>query len=479
MKPREFEPFRAPQGLHHTLAVGMPAWALGLVVWLAWQPWPWTVLLVALVHSVLQSFWAQWKANTHRDPLIRFWLWVALHGAMTGVLFLLDASLWWAWALGATLQGQFTVQWQRALVGRARLFHQIDGVPDGIELEARVHDFHVDADFSRSDRRDLLASLAVLTALVVAVAANMPRGQTSLGQALVAGFVLAALVVASLTGIWRREVEALVYGRRLTWGEKLRPLLWSAGLVGVCGGLAWVLVALVPPLVDWEALFSGRPPVPVEAVELPPPPVFVEPPSPEGEIFPTLLMAFVARVLHFERLVLLVDLTVRALSVVIPGAVLLWLVAPLFRLLGPDNPRSPGRFRRWWALFLAQVRAFWANLFVLNTKEFWEPGGEHLGSSADLWLKTLARGGRKGRHRWPPLIAAFVRVLRWAEPRVPYRSGETTGAWCQRLVKSHPSLEADIGLVSTLLETELFSGRRLDDAQRRAFLAAVQRIVVS
>jgi hypothetical protein len=297
---------------------------------------------------------------------------------------------------------------------------------------------------------------------------------------LVAGYVLAALVVASLTGIWRREVEALVYGRRLSWLEKLRPLLWSAGLVAVSGGLAWVVVALVPPLVDWQSLLSGRLPLPVETPELPPPPVFVEPPSPEGDVAPALILAFVSRVLHVERLLQLVDLAVKTLTVAVPAAVLLWLVWPLFGLLGRDSPRSPGRFRRWWALLVGQLRAFWGQLLALGTRELFTLEGERLGSGAELWLKTFARGTGSNRpRRWPPLVAAFLRVLRWAEPHVPYQAGETTGAWCRRVATAFPALSSEIGLVSTLLETELFSGSPLDEAQRRAFLAAVRRIVVS
>ena len=422
MKPHEFEPFHAPQGLHHALAVGMPAWALGLVVWLAWQAWPWPVLLVGLVHSLLQSFWAQWKANTHRDPLLRFWLWLALHGALVGVLLLVDGNLWWAWALGLTVQGQLTVLWQRALVGRARLFRQLEGVPDGPALEARVHDFHVDADFSQNDRRDLLASLGILVVLVVAVAANLPRGQTPVGMALVGAFVLAALVVASLTGIWRREVEALVYGRRLTWTEKLRPLLWSGGLVALSGALAWVAVVLVPVLVDWQSLLVGRLPVPLETPPLPPPPPYQALPMPDGDVVPALILAFVSRLLHVERLLQLVDLSVQALTVGVPVAILLWLVWPLFGLLGHDNPRSPGRFRRWWALLKAQWRAFLKALATLRTRELFPGEGEALDSGAQRWLRSLVPAGRKGRfQRWPPMIAAFVRVLRWAEPTLPGR----------------------------------------------------------
>ena len=477
----ELQPFHAPQGLHLLLAVGLPLAATALLTWEAFTPWPWFLCLVALVHGLEMGFWAPWSVFSRRNPLVKFWFWFGLQLVTALALLALGGEYWWGWGLALFVQGQLTVILQNQMAPRARLFYKLEGVPDGPALEARVHDFQLDADFSAGNRQTLLGQLAVLGAAVVAVSAGTPRGQTWLGCGLAGGYVALLLVVAALTGVWRREMEALVYGRRFTWLEKVRAVALAAGLLAVCLVLATLLVNAVAPLVDWKKLLAGAPHIPVpDPPPLPNRPDLV-PELTSGPSFAAAVVKFWYLVLHVERLVTLVSVGLQVVAVALPLGLLLWALWPLLGLLGPDRPRTKGLFRLWWTLFLLQWKEFWRRLQSLSGALASGNPREQLPlTGVDAWLASLIRGrGGKRRPLYPELVAAFVELLEWARPEVEYQTGETTSAWASRVAAAFPAQAAGVLLVSSLLEVDLFSPRRLNADQRRAFLAAVKSVVVS
>ncbi|MEI8093479.1 MAG: DUF4129 domain-containing protein [Spirochaetales bacterium] len=482
LSPRsELQPFHAPQGLHLVLAVGLPWLATALLTWEAFSPWPWGLCVLALAHGLALGFWAPWSLFSRQNPLVKFWLWLGLQVLTGAFLFLFGGEFWWGWGLLLFVQGQLTVILQNQLTPRARLYFKLEGIADGPALEARVHDFQLDADFSAGNRHELLGHLAALGVVVVAVSSSLPRGMTSLGTLLAAGFVVLLLVVAAMTGGWRREMGALVYGRRFTWAEKARSLALAVGLLAVCALGAWLLVSTVGTLVDWRKLLSGAPHIPVpEAPQYPIQPV-LPPEASEGPSFSALVIAFWYRVLHVDRLVLLVGVGLQVLAVALPLGLLLWALWPLFRLLGPDRPRTPGLLRLWWKLLLLQWKEFWHRLWVLPGELAPSADRELLPlQGVDAWLASLVRS-QKGKRLplYPELLAAFVRLLEWARPEVEYQLGETTTAWARRVAAVFPLQAAEVLRVSELLEVELFSSRRLDAGGRREFLAAVNSVVVS
>jgi hypothetical protein len=480
-RSREIEPFHAPQGLHLALSVLLPAAGAGLLGYLAFAPWPWAVWLVGLGLGVCLGFWAQWRVFTRQDPLVRFWLWLSLQVVAMLVLWATAGPWWWGWGLAVAVQGHLTVMFQTELAPRARLFYKLEGYADGPGLEARVHEFQLDADFSVANRRTIVSLLGSLAAVVAAVAAALPRGHTGWGIAAVVVFLATCLGFAALTGLWRREMESLMYGRRLPVGDLLRPLTAVAALAAVAGLLAWALVAFVPPLVNWNALLEGKPRV---ALQEPPPPA-VYPldfeSGPNGDPFPALIVQFWLRVLHTERLVRLVDLAFQVGAVAVPLGLLWWALRPVFRLLGPDRERRPGLWKRWWRLLRLQLRHFWRRLLALGRTLAAEssPARALAPGGSTRWLAQFTGKARGARGRYPELVEAFVSLLDWAEPEVVYRTGETTGVWCSRVAEAFPLHATSLAEVSGLLERDLFSDRPLNKAQRLHFLAAVRAIVVS
>ena len=278
----ESTPFQPPQGIHLLIALGVPTLAAHLAVfWVTGLGPTLAGSLPGAVYAVVLVFWASWRQRTHQGMFLKFWLWAVTTGGLYAVVSLEEARPWpetftlWGPHLFrfflALVQGQYAALWTAQLAPRARLFQLIEGFPEGKELEARVRDFQLDADFSKANQAALSSSLAFLSAGLTVLAAWSPHGR-GLGSALLlAGFLLVAALVFVLFQTYRREMRALMYGWRFSLSDKVSPLGWTLGLAVLAGLGAWGLTAFCGPLVDWNAL-GWRPPELARAGHGQPPP---------------------------------------------------------------------------------------------------------------------------------------------------------------------------------------------------------------
>lgn len=479
---------RAPQGVHLALAVGISSTFWNLTwFWLTGSGLGWPMVSLGLAYTLVLAFWAPWRQRTHQGPLLKFWFWVVatllLYGALALVegrpwplTFALDGfhSLWFAEGF---LQGQLAALWAGQLASRARLYHLIEGVAPGKSLEDRVRDFQLDADFSKSNEATLSASLGILASLAVVMATFSPFGSGGLSVALAAAFLAACLLVGVLLRLYRREMEALMYGRRLTLAEKLSPLGWSVVLLVAAGLGAWGLVLLGGPWVDWNALLQGQHrPLPPPPQESSPEPLVL--PAPEGQdLRPAVLVTLLEIIFRFKNIFTVVEWAIRAATWATPVAVLAFLVWPLARWLMSGGRETKGLGRRWWAQLGAQWRAFWAVL-----THWWRRPGSVVvpltpSSNAREWVRSLFRRPVGGlRVPYPEVVEAFLSLVRWAEPLTSYRQGETTREYLDRLVVLVPTEAGSLVRIRDLLDQELFGPRGLEASDRTLFLTLVTQV---
>lgn len=481
----KFRPLMAPQGVHLLMAVGVPGVFCGLAVYWLTGTAPFGGEEVAgLVYAAALAFWASWRLRTHQGPWLSLWFWIILTGIHYGIVGLLGGRPWPApflfdglslflWAAGF-LQGILTGVWAGQLASRARLHQLLEGIPEGPALEERVRDFQLDADFSGANQSALAGSLVGMGASAVALASFFPRGG-ALTPLLLALFLGVCLITGVVLRLYRREMEALMYGRRLSWREKLGPVGWSLVLyVLACLG-AWGLLLCGGPWLDWSSIDFGRASAPPEAQ---PPPASVPPSARDGSTgtpWLTVLLVLLAQIFRLGNIVAVLNVLIDAAWAALPwlgAAFLLW---PLVRWFLNGGRETRGLLRRWRRLLVAQIRAF-AGLLRL----WWVGGGPVPGTvglgapGAREWLKSLVRGTRSGsRAPYPEVVRAFLAVVTWAEPLTPYRSGETTREFLNRLLVLIPSRRDVLGSIRDLLDQELFGPRGLDPEGRRRFLDLV------
>jgi len=481
--------FTPPQGVHLAVAAGLPTLLAALgVFWVTGQgPWSWPALWGAL-YALTLALWAPWRQRTKQGLWLQAWLYVVPSLAYYAVLAGSLGVPWFgftslegphtAWFLLGLGQGGLAALWAGRLAPRARLHQLIAGIPDGPALEERVRDFQVDADFSRGDQAALAASLAAQGLAATLLACFEPPARAPVGTLLLAGFLVLCLVLAALLRVYRREMEALMYGRRMTLAEKLWPLGWALGLAGAAALGAWGLTSALGPLVDLSR-WTLPPPV---APTLAPPAATpgLRPPGPPGAGDPwfTALVTLLLLLFRADHLVALVSLVLAALWWALPLGLVAFLGAPLVRWLLTGGRETRGLWGRWKALLAAQVAGFWATLVQLWGGGRGPSETQALGaSSARDWVRSLFSRPAPGRRApYPAVVEAFLRLVRWAEPVTTYRPGETTREFLDRLGATVPDRAADLALVRDELDQELFGPRGLAAPDREAFLARVARL---
>jgi hypothetical protein len=472
-------PFHAPQGVHLALAVGLPTafsaltafWAAGVT-----PNWP---QAVNLGYTVLVAFWSSWRLRTKQGPWSRLWLWIMLtlgcyagqsafdHLAWPRTFAFEGPHLLW-FGLGL-FQGQVAALWAGQLAARARLFQLIQGVPDGKPLEAVVREYQLDADFSRTNRSVLTASLALLVVVAAVLASVTQFGQPWWSPALFVGFFVLCLLVGVLVRTYRREMESMVYGRRWTWGEKLVPLAWSAGLAVVAGLAGWALLGVGP----WFDRF-GLPDSPPSSTDT----VTSDQPAntlpTEADPRAAVLAAVLERILGLRNLLMAASLLVQGAVFIAPWVVAALVAWPLVRWVLSGGRDTRGLFRRWLGLIAAQ----WA-AFLRTLREWWgsprpEPPRALGAAAARRWLSSLLRRAPPKR-LLPALVEAFLKLATWAEPVALYRRGETTREFLDRVAAALPEAASHLAGLRDALDRQLF-GPGLSAAEQKAFLDGVSSL---
>lgn len=486
----EATPLRAPQGVHLLLSVGVSAvfWNLAWF-WLSGSGPSWPGAPLGLLYAVFLGFWAPWRQRTRQGPLLKFWLWLVMTLLLYGALAFAEGRPWpqtlgydgvhSLWFLQGFLQGQVTALWAGQLTSRARLYQLIEGVPTGKVLEDRVREFQLDADFSKANAATLSASLAILATVAVALATFSPFGTGGLSAALAGGFLALCLLVGVLLRTYRREMEGLMYGRRFTLAEKLVPVGWSALLVCLAALGAWALMGLGGPWVDWNALLQGQhrslpPALPDEVADQPPRPHAVG-----GDMRLAVLVTILEILFRVRNIFAVVEFLIKAATWTVPVAIGAFLLWPLFRWVVSGGRETRGLGRRWWELLVDQWKAF-----LTAVAGWWRSprstvaGALPEASTPREWIRSLFRRPPAGRRApYPEVVEAFLSLVRWAEPLTPYRSGETTREYLDRLVALAPAVASELTRVRDLLDRELFGPRGLDASERQAFLDLVARVV--
>jgi hypothetical protein len=445
--------------------------------------------LPGTVYAALLVFWASWRQRTHQGLFLKFWFWALASLALYGVLALEEGRPWpetftlWGphlfWFFLGFFQGQLAAVWAIQLAPRARLFQLIEGIPEGRELEARVRDFQLDADFSRANQAALTSSLGFLSTALVVLAAWSPHGRGPLSAGLLAGFLLVAALVLVLFQTYRREMTALMYGWRFSLADKVAPLGWTLGIAVAAGLGAWGATVLSGPWVDWNAL-GLRPPAPVEPPPLPGPPG----PRPESvlssaNVFWAVLMALLAQIFQVHHIVAVVGVLVQIVAWAAPWAVLAFFLWPLAKWFLTGGRETRGLWHRWWTLVQAQFRAFLAALASWGRRSASAAFGDVPGPGGGReWLRSLWTRPAPGRRRpYPQVVEAFLRLVQWAEPVTEYHPGETTREYLDRLAGLVPDHREPLAEVRDLLDQELFGPAGLDGPGRERFLGAVRRLM--
>lgn len=471
----EILPLKAPQGVHLALSVGVPtAFLAPAVFWVTgWSPLA-PGFLLATGYTLLLALWAPWRHRSSQGPLLKFWVWAVATLAFFGAQLWVPGGL--VWMLAGFVQGQLGALWAGQLASRARLFQLLEGIPEGRALEERVRDFQLDADFSRANQGALVGSLVTLGVSAVGLAQFSSFGRPALTPGLLAAFLAFCFLVGVLLRTYRREMEALMYGRRLSWADKVWPLGWSGLLVVLAALGAWGLTSLGGPWFDWSVLAAGHDPPSPPPVPNPPllrPPVG---PSVGGDPRVAVVLALLAHILQLGRLVALVEGALQLVLWAVPVAVVGFFLWPLVRWFLSGGRETRGLLARWWRLLAAQVQTF-ADLLAT----WWAgpgpttPGAVPLGpQGAREWLRSLfARPAPGRRTPYPEVVEAFLSLVRWASGVTEYHRGETTREFLDRLAALVPGQAADLVRVRDLLDRELFGPEGLGLDDRRAFLALV------
>jgi len=237
---------------------------------------------------------------------------------------------------------------------------------------------------------------------------------------------------------------------------------------------AWALLSLGGPWLDFSALVRNPGPLPVPDVPATP----VTPPGAGETGDPRLmvLLTLLALIFRLQRIGQVVTMAIQVAVWCLPWAALAFLLWPVIRWVLGGGRETRGLLRRWRRLLRAQVAAFFRALRV-----WWEgappgPAGTVVrGTGARDWLEAvLGRPAR--RHPYPAVIDAFLSIVRWAEPILAYRQGETTREFLDRLAAAVPARASELALLRDGLDQELFGPRGLDHAQREQFLELAARV---
>jgi len=485
----EVVPLKAPQGVHLLLAVGLPTlFVVAAQWWLSGQGPSWPQAPAGLIYTVLLAFWAPWSQRSRQGSFLKLWIWLVATLGLWAALAGFDGLPWphtfapegrhLIWFGVGFAQGQLAVLWAGQLAPRARLFQLIEGVPEGRDLEERVRDFQLDADFSKANQAALSASLATMAVVAVWLAAS-PQGTPAFSAALLVVFLTVCLLVGVLLRTYRREMEALMYGRRYSLADKWMPLAWSSVLALVAALGAWALLGLGGPWFDPSRLHP--------APDSPPAPPVIPPPRlpsealPDGDFRLVILLTLLGLIFEVRRIALAFALVFQTVWWALPwvgAGLLLW---PLVRWFLSGGRETRGLVRRWVALLRAQVLAFGQALLAWWRGAADSGSGLGLGSSgAREWLRSFLGRRASGRRKpYPEVIEAFLRLARWAEPVIVYRRGETTREYLDRLADLMDDQGADLTAIRDLLDQELFGPRGLALAQRKAFLGLVASVTSS
>jgi hypothetical protein len=480
-------PGLAPQGVHFALSVGLPTAAALVAEWWLSGPPSWPLAPVALVYTAVLALWSPWRLRTRQGPLLKVWFWIVATAALWVALAAAE-GLPWPRTLGfegrhalwfgvAFAQGQLAVLWAGQLASRARLFQLIEGIPEGRALEERVRDFQLDADYSRANHGALTASLIGLSVSAVVLSVVTPARARAVSTGLLVAFLVLCLLVGVLLRTYRREMEALMYGRRLSLADKLQPLGWSALLVAVAALGAWGLLALGGPWLDFSHWLPDRLQVPESTPPLPAP----RPPLEagfEGDYRLLILLTLLSLIFQLRHIGLFLGFVLQLLLWAVPCAVAAFLLWPVVRWVLAGGRETKGLWGRWRRLLQAQWKAFLAAVAL-----WWRGRGEAEGSPLALgtfgardWLMSLIGRPVAGRRRpYPEVVEAFLTLARWAEPKAVYRRGETTREFLVRLAEALPESAADVRLLGDLLDRELF-GLGLDPQEREGFLLLVKTL---
>lgn len=482
----DFTSWRAPQGMHLALALTIPGCFGTLVMfWLTGSGPNWPEFPVALGYSLALGIWAPWRRWTHQALSLKVWFWLVLTGGLYALFAWIDGVPWPRtfgpegrhvfWFSGAFVQGQITAFWTGQLASRARLFLVIEGIPSGHSLEERIRDFQVDADFSRANEAALNTSLAVMSVVVALLAATSPYGFGGLSMVLAGAFFFLCLLTAVLFRVYRREVDALIYGRRLTVTEKLAPLGWSALLACLASLAAWGLVTWGPPPIDWNQILSlqtvTKPPVPEPK---PLKPVWEIPQA--GTMKWTVLVALLSQIFGFGRLVALIELVVQLAIWAAPVALVAFLLWPVGRWILSGGRETQGFWSQWKQRIAEQWKAFLALWRGLPRTS--RPESE--GALAREWIRSLfQRPVAGGRVPYPEVVEAFLAVVRWAEPLAPYQRGQTTHEYLDRLAPLIPERWDLLVEIRDQVDEELFGAQGLAPSARRRLKVQVAQLIAS
>jgi hypothetical protein len=461
----------------------MPSLFCALAVfWSSGSALAWPQSPLAMVYTVAMALWTPWRMTSHQGPLIKSWLWVMLTLLYYLALALIEGVPWpdtfslkgshALWFLAGFVQGQLGVLWAGQLAPRARLFLLIQEIPEGKRLEDRVRDFQLDADFSQTNLRTLSASLVVMGG-AAAVSASASFGHRILTAGLLFGFLTVCLLVGVLLRVYRREMQAFMYGRRFTLADKLAPLGWSALLIVLAASASWVLLGRGGPLFDWSR-WLVRPEVPVS---LPPSVAPEAPPNlwEGGDPRLAVLLALLWRIFRFQNLVFVFSCIGQLLFWLLPWTAAAFLLWPPVRWFLSGRRETRGLGRRWWRLLKAQWWAFWAALMAWWRRTEPRSPVQTLGvSGVRDWLGSLwKRPARGSRRPYPKVVEAFLSLVKWAAPLTVYRGGETTREFFDRLSLLIPEHAPELGRARDLLDQELFAPRGLDSQGRNAFLGLI------
>jgi hypothetical protein len=424
-----------------------------------------------LVYAAIMALWTPWRLHTRQGFALKLWFWVVptlgLWAAMT------QAGSPVLWFGVAFVEGQLAVLWAGQLASRARLFRLLDGVPEGPQLEEKFRDLQLDANFSRGNHAALSSSLVVMAVLAVGFAAvsRVPGPGTGI---VLAVFLTGCQLLGVLLRLYRREMSALIYGHRFNWTDKLAPLGWSLLLAGLAAAGAWALLCLGGPWLDFSNLVpnSGQLSVP----EVPATPARPLDTGHTGDPRLLVLLTLLALIFRLQRIGQVVTALIQFALWCLPWAVVAFLLWPVVRWVLGGGRETRGLLRRWKRLLRAQVAAF-----VRTLRAWWDgaspgPAGTLVrGTGARDWFESL-RGQPSRRRPYPAVVNAFLSIVRWAEPFIAYRQGETTREFLDRLAAAVPNRASELALVRDGLDQELFGPQGLDPGQRQKFLRLAARV---
>lgn len=482
------QPLKAPQGVHLALSVGIPFLFIALCLWWVLGRTPSWPEALGLLYASGLAFWAAWRVRSRQGPLLKLWIWVVATLALWVGQSLVGGQPWTGvfalegthgiWFCVAFVQGQLTAVWSGELASRARLFQLIEGFSEGRVLEERVREFQLDADFSRGQQATLSVSLAVMGCLAVGLVAFSPARHPGVSVALLAGFLILCLLVGVLLRTYRREMEALMYGRRFTWGDKVAPLGWSFLLAVLAALSAWGLMGLGGPWLDLPRLLAGQPVASPPPAPTPPP---LPPAVSSGDDWLVVLLALLGLIFQLKHIGAVFDFLFLLVCWGLPLAALAFLVWPLVRWFLSGGRETRGLLRRWWLLLRAQVLTFldaWARWWRGTPEGADQPLS--LGSAGVRdWVQSLWGRRVRGRRPYPEVVEAFRKLVAWAEPLLVYQKGETTREFLDKLAERLPEHRPDLNLVRDLLDQELFGRPGLDPSQRQRFLALVSALIAA